>query len=95
MNIEPLMGYILIDPVDAIAQVNGVYMPETAQEKPAEGKVLAVGADMVLEDGKVITCPVAVDDLVIYKRWAGDDIKVDGKDLKLVRFDDLMAKKKE
>ena len=90
-SVKPLMGYCLIEPQDATTQTaSGIYLPESAQEKPAQGKVLAVGDDLVI-DGKVIKSPVKVGDKVVYKKWGGDEIKIDGKELKLVKFDDLMA----
>lgn len=86
------MGYVLVEPSEAETTLpSGIVLPETAQEKPAQGKVLSCGDDLVLEDGKVMKCPVKVGDRVVYKKWGGDEIKVEGKELKLVKFDDLMA----
>ena len=86
------MGYCLVEPSNAETQTkSGIYLPETAQEKPAQGTVLSIGEDLILESGKVVSAPVKVGDIVIYKKWGGDEIKVDGKELKLVKFDDLMA----
>lgn len=92
VNIKPLMGYVLVEPSEAETKTSsGIYLPEGAQEKPAQGTVIACGEDMVLEGGKVLRCPVKNGDKVVYKKWGGDEIKVDGKELKLVKFDDLMA----
>lgn len=92
LKVKPLMGYVLVEPQEAEkATASGIILPETAQEKPAQGKVIAVGEDLVLENGRVVKCPVGVEDLVVYKKWGGDEIKVAGKELKLVKFDDLMA----
>lgn len=92
LNVKPLMGYVLVEPVEAESKTaSGIILPESAQEKPAQGKVLSVGEDLILENGKVLTCPVKVGDTVVYKKWGGDEIKVAGKELKLVKFDDLMA----
>lgn len=85
------MGYVLVDPAGAETKTSsGIILPESAQEKPAQGLVVAVGDDLVSE-GKTIVCPVKVGDKVVYKKWGGDEIKVSGKELKLVKFDDLMA----
>ena len=85
------MGYILVDPLDAETKTaSGIILPESAQEKPAQGKVVAVGDDWITE-GKVMKAPVKVGDIVVYKKWGGDEIKVEGKELKIVKFDDLMA----
>ncbi|OGE31776.1 hypothetical protein A3C59_01645 [Candidatus Daviesbacteria bacterium RIFCSPHIGHO2_02_FULL_36_13] len=91
LSVKPLMGYILVDPLDAETKTaSGIILPESAQEKPAQGKVVAVGDDWITE-GKVMKAPVKVGDIVVYKKWGGDEIKVEGKELKIVKFDDLMA----
>jgi len=92
VNIKPLMGYVLVQPSEAETKTSsGIILPESAQEKPAQGTVLSCGDDMVFENGKTLKCPVKKGDKVVYKKWGGDEIKVDGKELKLVKFDDLMA----
>ena len=92
VSIKPLMGYVLVEPSEADTKTaSGIILPESAQEKPAQGTVIAVGEDMVFENGKVLKASVKVGDKVVYKKWGGDEIKVDGKELKLVKFDDLMA----
>ncbi len=91
-NIKPLMGYVLVEPSSAESRTaSGIILPESAQEKPAQGIVLSVGDDMVFDNGKVLKASVKPGDKVVYKKWGGDEIKVDGKELKLVKFDDLMA----
>src|SRR3990172_5275097 len=92
VSIKPLMGYVLVQPYDEETKTaSGIYLPEGAQEKPAQGTVIACGDEMVMENGKAVKCPVKVGEKVVYKKWGGDEIKVDGKELKLVKFDDLMA----
>lgn len=91
MNIKPLAGYVLIEPAPKETKTaSGIVLPESADEKPQEGKVLAVGDELV-EDGKIVKCPVAVGDKVVYKKWGGNEIKVEGKELLLTKFEDLMA----
>jgi chaperonin GroES len=91
LSIKPLAGYILVEPLPSeTATASGIILPETAQEKPAHGTVLAVGEDMVV-NGIKLQAPVRVDQKVVYKKWGGDEIKVKGVEYKLVRFDDLMA----
>ena len=86
------MGYILVQPSEAEGRTaSGIILPESAQEKPAQGTVIACGDEMVFENGKTLKCPVKVGEKVVYKKWGGDEIKVDVKELKLVKFDDLMA----
>jgi len=90
--VKPLMGYVLVEPLEAESKTaSGIILPESAQEKPAQGKVISIGDDLVLENGKVVKSPVKVGEVVVYKKWGGDEIKVEGKELKLVKFDDLMA----
>ena len=92
VSIKPLMGYVLVQPSEADTRTaSGIILPESAQEKPAQGTVIAVGEDMVFDNGKVLKASVKIGDKVVYKKWGGDEIKVDGKELKLVKFDDLMA----
>lgn len=92
LSLKPLNGYVLIEPTEAETRTaSGIILPESAQEKPAMGTVLACGDEMVLENGKTMKCPVKVNDKVYYKKWGGDEIKIEGKELKLVKFDDLMA----
>jgi len=92
MSIKPLMGYVLVEPSEPETKTSsGIILPESAQEKPAQGTVLSCGDEMVFENGKTLKCPVKIGDKVVYKKWGGDEIKVEGKELKLVKFDDLMA----
>lgn len=92
VKIKPLMGYVLVLPSDAETKTaSGIILPESAQEKPAQGEVVAIGDEIVFDNGKSIKCPVKVGDKVVYKKWGGDEIKIEGKELKLVKFDDLMA----
>ncbi len=92
LNVKPLMGYLLIEPDKGESQTaSGIILPESSQEKPAQGKVLAIGDDFILPNGQVLRAPVKVGDKVVYKKWGGDDIKVSGVELKIVKFEDLMA----
>lgn len=90
--IKPLAGYILIEeeePEDKTS--SGIYLPETAQQKPAFGKVMAVGESLSLPNGLLLTTSVKLGDKVVYKKWAGDEVKTDEGTYKLIKFDDLMA----
>ncbi len=92
MNIKPLIGYVLVEPSSADTKTaSGIILPESAQEKPAQGTVVACGDEMIFENGKTLKCPVKAGDKVVYKKWGGDEIKVSGVEYKLVKFDDLMA----
>ncbi len=92
-KINPLAGYILIKPKDTDTKTtSGIILPDSANtEKPSEGQVLAVGdADYI--DGREVASPVKVGDTVLYKKWAGNEIKDGGIEYSLLKFEDLMAK---
>ena len=92
MKITPLAGYALIEPVEVETKTaSGIYLPDTAQEKPQLGKVVAVGKAKIVDDDVTIQAEFQVGDKVIYKKWGGEDIKVDNKECKLVKFEDVMA----
>ena len=89
--LKPLAGYVLIEPAPKETKTaSGILLPDSADEKPSEGKVLACG-DSIYEHGKEIASPVKVGDKVIYKKWGGNEIKVDGREMLLTKFEDLMA----
>ncbi|MCR4324676.1 MAG: co-chaperone GroES [Candidatus Curtissbacteria bacterium] len=89
--IKPLAGYVLIEPAPKETKTaSGIVLPDSADEKPQEGKVVACGPDEVT-DGKTISCPVKVGDRVVYKKWGGNEVKVDGREMLLIKFEDLMA----
>jgi chaperonin GroES len=92
MTIKPLAGYLLIEPKEAETKTaSGIILPESATEKPQQGTVVAVGDSIYTDSGKELASPVKKGDVVIYKKWGGDEIKIDGKEMKIVKFDDLMA----
>ena len=89
--LKPLAGYVLIEPAPKETKTaSGIYLPDTVEEKPQEGKVLAVG-DSIFDHGREVTSPVKVGEKVVYKKWGGNEIKIDGKELLLIKFEDLMA----
>src|SRR3989344_1532054 len=89
--LKPLAGYVLIEPATKETKTaSGILLPDSVDEKPQEGKVLACG-ESIYEHGKEISCPVKVGDMVVYKKWGGNDVKVEGKDMMLIKFEDLMA----
>ncbi|OGY25056.1 MAG: co-chaperone GroES [Candidatus Woykebacteria bacterium RBG_13_40_7b] len=91
MKIKPLAGYALIEPQEAEeVTASGIVLPDTAQEKPQQGKIISVGGAAWV-DGKEVKAEFKTGDLVLYKKWGGDEIKVGGKELKLVKFEDVMA----
>ena len=90
MKIKPLLDNILIQPLAEKKTPSGIVIPETAKEKPQEGRVVAVGPGRV-EDGELIKPEVKKGDKVIYKKWGGNEVKVDGKELLIVKAEDILA----
>lgn len=92
VKLMPTPGNILLEPEEAARQTaSGIVLPETAGEKPQKGEVIAVGRDEILDSGKTRVAPCGVNDVVYYKKWGGNEIKVDGKEYILVKFDDILA----
>jgi len=88
---KPLSNYILIEPEAAESRTaSGLHLPETAKEKPVKGTVKAIGPGRT-EAGQFIPVQVALGDTVLYARYAGTDVSVDGKPMLLVRETDVMA----
>lgn len=91
-KIRPLSDYLLIEPLEKETTLpSGIVIPDTAKEKPQEGKIVAVGPGKKDENGKVIPLELKVGDIVMYKKWGGTEVKVDGKELLLVREEDVLA----
>lgn len=91
-TIKPLAGYVLVEPAKREqTTASGIVLPEIAEgEKPQEAKVIAVG-NSIYEHGKEISAPVKVGETVVFKKWGGNEIKVNDKELLLLKFEDLMA----
>ncbi len=92
MNIRPLHDRVIVEPLDAEQKTSGgIIIPDTAQEKPSEGKVVAVGPGLRGEDGKVQKLDVKKGDRILYGKWSGTEVKVDGKDLMIMKESDIMG----
>ncbi len=93
INLTPTAGYLLIEPQEAQQKTDsGIYLPDTAnQEKPQRGTVLSAGADEVTDSGQMRKAPAKVGDVVIYKKWGGSEVKIDGKEYLFAKFDDVLA----
>jgi chaperonin GroES len=72
---------------------SGIYLPDTAKEKPQEGKVIAVGPGRMTDEGKRIAPDVEVGDIVLYTKYGGSEIKIDGEEFIIMRESDILAKK--
>ena len=93
INLNPLDDRIVVEPVAAEqTTAGGIVLPDSAQEKPQRGVVLAVGPGKLLDSGDRGDLSVAVGDEVIYGKYAGSDIEVDGRDVKILRESEILAK---
>lgn len=92
INIKPTAGYVLIEPEEAVKKTSsGIVLPESHDEKPQKGKVLAVGSDEILDSGDKRKAPCKVGDVVVYKKWGGNEYKIDEKEYLFIKFEDIMA----
>ncbi|MFC1915629.1 co-chaperone GroES [Chloroflexota bacterium] len=93
-KLQPLADRLVVKPIEAEEKTKtGIYLPDTAKEKPQEGKVIAVGPGRLSEDGKRIAMDVKVGDIVVYSKYGGTEIKVDDEELIILRESDILAKK--
>ena len=91
-DIKPTAGHILVEPVEAEKKTaSGIYLPDSSEEKPMKGKVLAVGPDEVMENGTKKKSPVKVGDYIIYKEWGGSEVKIAGEEYLFAKFEDILA----
>ena len=92
MNVRPLFDRILIKRNDEPSRsAGGLFLPDSAKEKPAEGTVLAVGTGKVLDSGKLQELQIKVGDVVVFGKYSGTEIKVDGEDRLIMREDDVLG----
>jgi chaperonin GroES len=92
ISLKPLADRVLVEPIeDEEVTPGGIVLPETAKEKPQRGKVLAVGPGGRDEDGKLITMEVKVGETVLFAKYSGTEIKVEGKKMLILRQSDLLA----
>jgi chaperonin GroES len=94
VKLKPLADRLIVKPMEKEEVTkSGIVLPDTAKEKPQEGKVLAVGPGRLSEDGKRIAMDVKIGDVVIYAKYGGTEIKVDNEELMILRESDILAKK--
>ena len=92
MNLKPLRNQVVVKPLEAEEKTaGGIVLPDTAREKSTEGEVLAVGNGLVLPNGRVVPVSVKKGDKVIYSKYGGSEVKVDGKELKIVGEGEILA----
>ena len=92
MNIRPLHDRIIIQRLEEGEQkVGGIIIPDTAKEKPQQGKVIAAGSGKTKDDGKRIPLDVTAGDTILFGKYSGQEIKLDGEDYLIVREDEVLA----
>jgi len=91
-KIKPLSDYLLIEPLERETKLpSGIVIPDTAKEKPQEGKIISVGPGRRDEKGDIVPLGVKAGSIVMYKKWGGTEIKVEGKEYLLVKEEDILA----
>ncbi|MHB1646752.1 MAG: co-chaperone GroES [bacterium] len=92
MKVKPLQDRILVERLQEEEKTkSGLFIPDAAKEKPMQGKVIAVGNGRTSEDGKKIPLEVKEDDLVLFAKYSGNEIKVDDKEYLIMKEDDVLA----
>jgi chaperonin GroES len=94
VKLQPLADRLVVKPTQKEEMTKGgIYLPDTAKEKPQEGEVIAVGPGRMTDDGKRIVMELKVGDKVIYSKYGGSEIKVDDVEMIILRESDILAKK--
>ena len=92
MNIRPLRDWVVVKALEKEERTkSGIVLPDTAKEKPQQGKVIAVGTGRCLENGTKVPLEVKVDDTVIFRKYSGTEVKHDGEEVLLLREEDVLA----
>jgi len=92
MNVKPLGDRVIVQPSEGLEKTKGgILIPDTAKEKPQEGKIVAIGTGKKTDDGKVIPLSVKVGDKVLYGKYSGTSITIDGEEYLIVREEEIVA----
>ena len=92
MNVRPLHDRIIVQRLEEGEQkIGGIIIPDTAKEKPQEGEVIAAGAGVKNEDGKLTPLDVKAGDRILFGKWSGTEVKVDGEDLLIMKESDILG----
>jgi chaperonin GroES len=93
LTLKPLDDRVVVEPTEAEEKTaGGILLPDTAKQKPQQGKIVAVGPGKMSDEGNLIALAVKVGDIVLYGKYSGSDVEVNGKELKILRETDLLAK---
>ena len=92
MNVRPLHDRIIVSRIEEGEQkIGGIIIPDSAKEKPQQGKVIAAGAGKVKDDGKRVALDVKTGDLILFGKYSGQEIKLDGEEYLIMREDEVLA----
>jgi len=92
MKFRPLHDRVVVKRIDAEEKTaGGIIIPDTAKEKPMQGEIIAVGSGARGEDGKVVALDVKVGDRVLFGKWSGTEVKIDGDDLLIMKESDIIG----
>ncbi|MCL4497590.1 MAG: co-chaperone GroES [Deltaproteobacteria bacterium] len=92
MKVKPLQDRVLVERLQEEEKTKGgLFIPDSAKEKPMQGKVVAAGNGRILEDGKKIQMDVKVGDIVLFAKYSGNDVKIDDKEYLIMKEDDILA----
>lgn len=92
MKIKPLADRVVVKPLESIEKTKGgIYVPDTAKEKPQEGEIMAVGPGKVSDSGSLIKPEVKVGDKVLYGKYSGTEVTVEGEEYLIIRESDILA----
>jgi chaperonin GroES len=93
LTLKPLDDRVVVEPMEAEEKTaGGILLPDTAKQKPQQGKVVAIGPGKLSDDGNRLALAVKLGDTVLYGKYSGSDVEVNGKELKILRESDLLAK---
>ena len=92
MKVRPLGDRVLVKPLEVEEKKKGgIIIPDTAKEKPQEGKVIAVGKGKITEEGKILPLDVKVGDRILFGKYSGNEIKIDDEDYLIVKEEDILG----
>jgi len=91
MKFRPLHDRVLVRRIEEDEKVGSIIIPDTAKEKPQRGEVIAVGAGARNEDGKVVALDVKKGDKILFGKWSGSEVKIDGEDLLIMKESDVLG----
>jgi len=92
MNVKPLADRVLVEALEAAEKTaGGLYVPDTAKEKPQKGRIVAAGPGKAADNGTIVKLEVKVGDTVLYGKYSGTEVSVDGKDYLIMRESDVLA----